>query len=1299
MCNASFSLFFVSDIYHVRQNTMHSHPSIQAVPKNTPVPQQQQQQRCLPSLFAPTQSERRSVRGLRKQSRVSAATPTVDMTTTARPAALVEGIIDEAVSTMQEFVYVGGTLHHTGGGTVLGATEVGQTVDQNRGFYQQQQQHLHHPRQQRQQPQNFHHVQYQNQSSSLVLLPPDGNANANANTCAATQQQVAVDSALKTQLLVQRNLPESSSALSLCLNRNTQDIADEIARNLVEKALENDRKKLLRAKASGSSGSSSNANGRHAVAEEEEEKEELVRQNYVEVAANRVMEQMISELLGDAVVDVSSLVVHGCGGDPARLASCPPDTSGGELLRKALGELAAEFASDLPEAGGRVPEKTFGLHRSSDLVCRDEDFLLPPPLFSSDRGGGGGGQAILLELSRVNSRWKGCRHDCTPRCQETLEKRLSDDIDEMMADEEEATTAETEEERRRRLRNEERRKRNSMGLLVSSLQEKVYHCRCVECQAERRAKGEPEPEEAIEVREVELPNLEDLKEIPIPRKRGRGRPRKFPRLEDVLRLQRRRESAENSEEAEDEAAEVAEEKYEEEVVQKVVPNEAPEDKIEPSQVTSEAEVAMEKATPQQCSSRRPKEVQNTSSTIAESGKVVLVIKRSSNNLRTGKDKENNKSDALNGEQGHDNQEQAEPGEKLTSAKGTARLSGKPPLFDDGDDSDNQPLRSRKRRRGKKTTDKSQRLKNDKKSLTASPPQRKPDSNERSQSSPGSPTASSDVHTVASSSSSSSVLSGPASFASPFCGSEADHQPLPFAMVDDEPDSDEHLEKSNRNDVAAAEGEEEEAANEEDAEGKGKEQMGGSRDKSSSLQADRKIPAPERHSRGSCSGNQGEEEKRAVGKTTHKEEEALPEGKERREKRKEEKDVMGGNWRGKRKAAKKNEVEKEEEEEGGDRRGGESAKVSFHKEGRNDWVVSEKRDKTADMKDKEEERFGRKSLSVQSPTAEFAGADPGRCRRRRRRRRRMALIASLGDKEEPDRLGGRGCRHLKKSATRPTLEGGEAVDSAADKKEEEEGSAVETMDEILAAMGDDEGDKTTEIMEKARESDSQSRGKEKEKVSPSKQVPNAAFQPHQRQRKQQQQQQQQQHRAKLFNNGCANSQIQNCTEKRRYLDSSLVKPCWVALEKLKVWEEGGSGAKGGEEDSSEKEAEDASKVARGGKLNEKDHARSNSTKKQSSRAKVGKFVASSDKKTDGKRRRRRKRRHEVGCWLLEDEVVVGAAAAQTRKKEVFHAKKKEEEEERTDTPTQQQQHQQPAKSHRYWSLLEEVEDQLLLDSLS
>jgi hypothetical protein len=77
-----------------------------------------------------------------------------------------------------------------------------------------------------------------------------------------------------------------------------------------------------------------------------------------------------------------------------------------------------------------------------------------------------------------------------------------------------------------------RRKRNDLGLLLSSLQERVYHCCCVDCKAERAAEGKPEPASGIEIRPVSLP--QGVPVVPAPVVRKRGRPRIYPRLEDFV---------------------------------------------------------------------------------------------------------------------------------------------------------------------------------------------------------------------------------------------------------------------------------------------------------------------------------------------------------------------------------------------------------------------------------------------------------------------------------------------------------------------------------------------------------------------------------------------------------------------------------------------------------------------------------------------------------------------------------------------------------------------------------------------
>ena len=82
-----------------------------------------------------------------------------------------------------------------------------------------------------------------------------------------------MESARKTRNLIKKNLPDTCM-LSQYLSRSAQEIADEIARNLVERALENDRRKLIQRQKDPSLPGCP-------------EEDQLVLENFVEVASNR----------------------------------------------------------------------------------------------------------------------------------------------------------------------------------------------------------------------------------------------------------------------------------------------------------------------------------------------------------------------------------------------------------------------------------------------------------------------------------------------------------------------------------------------------------------------------------------------------------------------------------------------------------------------------------------------------------------------------------------------------------------------------------------------------------------------------------------------------------------------------------------------------------------------------------------------------------------------------------------------------------------------------------------------------
>ena len=237
-------------------------------------------------------------------------------------------------------------------------------------------------------------------------------------------------------------------------------------------------------------------------------------------------------MINDNIDDASNVLVHGCGGDATKLAQ----TEGANTEQMLDNELRS-FTMDLIAENGDTKVRSFGLYRpAGEFETCDEDYLLYP---EDDCA------AEFKELTTSLSRWRGSRHACNADCEEKVlknrsgqQKELQLAIDSIIAREGLEDLVNGPNNRRPAgggppRKEDDRRKRNGMGILLSSLKEKVYHCRCIDCQAERRAEGKPEPEESIEVRTVELP--EEIPEtIVIPRKKGRGRPRIFPRIEDLL---------------------------------------------------------------------------------------------------------------------------------------------------------------------------------------------------------------------------------------------------------------------------------------------------------------------------------------------------------------------------------------------------------------------------------------------------------------------------------------------------------------------------------------------------------------------------------------------------------------------------------------------------------------------------------------------------------------------------------------------------------------------------------------------
>lgn len=229
--------------------------------------------------------------------------------------------------------------------------------------------------------------------------------------------------------VIRRNLPAKKDGIASYLNQPTQEIADQIARTQVDKALEMDRKKLV--KKSGA---------------KEPEKvlydRAVLLNAYAEVAVYRATEQLTSDVIQDASNNISNLIKHKCNGNLTLLTSVDVTRENAEL-----------------------------------------------PAFVRD----------MTQLAPSNG-------------QKPAKKKLSPAM-----------------QKRESLR----RARNKNGILLSSLKKKIYHCNCIDCQSDRIALGKPAYLEPIDVENLDLGELPDS--IPMEKKKSRGRPRKYPRLDDVMR--------------------------------------------------------------------------------------------------------------------------------------------------------------------------------------------------------------------------------------------------------------------------------------------------------------------------------------------------------------------------------------------------------------------------------------------------------------------------------------------------------------------------------------------------------------------------------------------------------------------------------------------------------------------------------------------------------------------------------------------------------------------------------------------
>ena len=228
-------------------------------------------------------------------------------------------------------------------------------------------------------------------------------------------------------------------------------------------------------------------------------------------------------MMNSSLHEMTTYINHVCEGDVSRLqyVDMKSQPSASRMLQDELEDAASDFVFALPD---KNLSKSFGLYRGGAFTApgvQDEDFA--------------------VDRDKAKWRFKGSRHECSNECKvkadealrvNEMSKKADQDYDEGELEDEEEFHKPT--PMMTPASSSTSKKRNSLGILLSSLKEKVYHCRCVDCQNERKAEGKPEPVEPIEIREIPLPD--SLTKIHLPKKAGPGRPRKYPTVEDVFNM-------------------------------------------------------------------------------------------------------------------------------------------------------------------------------------------------------------------------------------------------------------------------------------------------------------------------------------------------------------------------------------------------------------------------------------------------------------------------------------------------------------------------------------------------------------------------------------------------------------------------------------------------------------------------------------------------------------------------------------------------------------------------------------------
>jgi hypothetical protein len=170
-----------------------------------------------------------------------------------------------------------------------------------------------------------------------------------------------------------------------------RNIADKIAKRLVERALDTDRKKLVR-KIQRKSKVPKNSTPKI------DKEGQIVTDNYVDVAVNRVFDEIVNEMITQVTADFSNSVKYSCSGNIELV------TKGG--VEETVDRLQQEMANFVDEFADKNVDPTFGgLFRGKDFQMTDEDYFVNPDCAEFEEFLGGESRYILPSSSNYFLVW------------------------------------------------------------------------------------------------------------------------------------------------------------------------------------------------------------------------------------------------------------------------------------------------------------------------------------------------------------------------------------------------------------------------------------------------------------------------------------------------------------------------------------------------------------------------------------------------------------------------------------------------------------------------------------------------------------------------------------------------------------------------------------------------------------------------------------------------------------------------------------------------------------------------------